>query len=435
MDMDEIDRRPITGTGSANADLAAVELCQIVESALEHISPDARVLAIIPDNTRDDNTHILFPAAARVLRAKGTSKIDVLIAQGTHPPMNAAEKLAKIGADLTPPIQNLGEIYDHRWNDTDDLATIGELSANDVSRITDGRFNESIPLIINRRVTSPDYQLILVFGATMPHEVAGFAGGAKYFFPGVAGPELTHKTHWLAALASVENIIGRVETPTRHLIEAAAKHISTPVISFTSVISRTETGRLRTFALFAGDLELALRKAAEISRVVHIKYTGRKYRRVVALLDEHYKDLWVGGKASYRLGGVIEEGGELIIYAPQLTSVSETHGADIIRFGGYKPIDKVREMVETSAELRENLCVAAHLSQVAYAGRKDEDGNFRTRYNIVLASKLDQDTCKQLNLRHLDVADFRLSDYENDPDTLIVDRAGRDLYLVEPMRS
>lgn len=125
--------------------------------------------------------------------------------------MNAAEKLAKIDISLAPPIQNLGEIWIDRWNDTDDLATIGRFVSNDVSRITDGQFNRSIPLIINRRVTSPDYQLILVFGATMPHEVAGFAGGAKYFFPGVAGPELTHKTHWLAALASVENIIGRLK--------------------------------------------------------------------------------------------------------------------------------------------------------------------------------------------------------------------------------
>ena len=50
---------------------------------------------------------------------------------------------------------------------------------------------------------------------------AGFAGGAKYFFPGVAGPELTHMTHWLGALATIERVIGRVDTPTRRVIEAA----------------------------------------------------------------------------------------------------------------------------------------------------------------------------------------------------------------------
>jgi uncharacterized protein (DUF1778 family) len=262
--------------------------------------------------------------------------------------------------------------------------------------------------------------------------VAGFAGGAKYFFPGVAGPELTHATHWLAALATIEKIIGRVETPTRHMIEAAADHIAADVISFTTVVSRDETDRLRTYALFAGDYRLALRKAAEVSRHVHIKYTGRKYRRVVALLDPHYEDLWLGGKASYRLGAVIEEGGELVIYAPHLRCISETHGEDIERFGGYAPLEKVKELVARSGELQANLCVAAHLTHVAYAGRTDESGEIALRYRITLASEVDEVSCRRVNLGYLDPADFRLSDYEGDPDTLIVERAGRDLYLVEP---
>jgi hypothetical protein len=50
-----------------------------------------------------------------------------------------------------------------------------------------------------------------------------------------------------------------------------------------SVVSR-DNGRLRTHALFCGDFRRAMRQAAAISRHVHIKYTGRKYKRVVALL-------------------------------------------------------------------------------------------------------------------------------------------------------
>ena len=58
---------------------------------------------------------------------------------------------------------------------------------------------------------------------------------------------------------------------------------------------------------FGGPLTLAVRFTSS---------TRAEYKRVVALLDEHYDELWVGGKASYKLGGIIEEGGELIIYAP-----------------------------------------------------------------------------------------------------------------------
>ena len=56
----------------------------------------------------------------------------------------------------------------------------------------------------------------------------------------------------LARLAGMsERVIGRVETPTRHVIEAAADHVTTPVIGFTSVSMRNDAG-LRTHALFTG---------------------------------------------------------------------------------------------------------------------------------------------------------------------------------------
>lgn len=424
-----------TGTGSPEGDLTADEMRQIVKDTLSTVPTGSRVLAIIPDKTRDDNTHILFPQAAAALAAKGVKQLDALVAQGTHSPMTEAEKLTKIGAKSLADIPNLGQIFDHRWNRPEDLVNIGEIPADEVSRITGGLFNESIPLAINGLAASGSYDLILIFGATVPHEVAGFAGGAKYFFPGIAGAQLTHKTHWLGALATIERIIGRIETPTRHLIEAAADRITTSVITFTSVISRTNEDRLRTHAVFGGDYRASLRRAAEVSRRVHIKYTGRRYKRVVALLDEHYEDLWLGGKASYRLGAVIEPGGELLIYAPKLRCISETHGHDIERFGGYAPIENIKDRVDGSGELQANLCVAAHLAHVSYAGRKGIDGKIVTKYRIVLASQVDEETCRRVNLDHLDYKTFDVGDYANDPDTLIVNRAGRDLYLVEPFEN
>ena len=429
--MNKSDQKTI-GFGSAKADLTLDELRSIVEQSLENIEAGSRVLAIIPDKTRDDNTHILFPLAAEVLEARGDAKLDALVAQGTHAPMSEAEKLAKIGVTDKDSIPILGQIYDHRWDRPEELVSLGELSAKDVRKLTGGLIEKATPLTINRLLAPGVYDAVLIFGVTLPHEVAGFAGGAKYFFPGVAGAELTHATHWLAALAAVENIIGKVETPTRHLIEAAADFINAKIISFTSVVSREDDNRLRSHALFAGDFRLALRRAAEISREVHIKYTGRKYKRVVALLDEHYDELWVGGKASYRLGGIIEEGGELLIYAPHLHCISATHGHLIERFGGYAPLEKVRELVAQSAELQANLCVAAHLTQVAYAARRVENGQIAPRYRITLASAVDAETCRRVNLGFMDYRKFRREDYENDSDTLIVERAGRDLYLVKP---
>jgi hypothetical protein len=213
------------------------------------------------------------------------------------------------------------------------------------------------------------------------------------------------------------------------LIEAAADLVPARIISLNTVVSRELDGELVTYALFAGEIREAFRRAAEVSRQVHIRYTGRKYKKVIALLDPHYDELWVGGKASYKLGAIIEEGGELIIYAPQLTKISETHGALIEKYG-YAPLEVVRDMLGVSQELRENLCIAAHLAHVAYAGRLDEHGKVIPRYQITMASGLDEETCRRVNLGYLD---HRSLDYEalrSDPDTLIVENAGRDLYQI-----
>ncbi len=397
-------------------------LTEIVHQALDVIQPGERVLAIIPDKTRDDNTHQLFPVASEFLNKRGVALFDALVAQGTHPPMSESQKLSKIGGAGFS-----GQLFDHRWDQPEELITLGELSAETVSDLTDGLISQAVPVSLNKLLAPGIYDTVIVFGATVPHEVAGFAGGAKYFFPGVAGPELTHTTHWLGALAGIENIIGRVDTPTRRLIEAATDLVPARIISLNTVVSRND-GELVTYALFAGDIREAFRRATEVSRRVHIRYTDRKYKRVVALLDPHYDELWVGGKASYKLGAIIEEGGELIIYAPHLTKLSETHGALIEKYG-YAPLESVRDMLGVSPELRENLCIAAHLAHVAYAGRLDDEGKIVPRYKIMMATGLDEETCRRVNLGYIDYRSFDYESLRFDPDSLIVADAGRDLYL------
>jgi len=412
----------VIGEGSADTDLNHEQLSAIVEQALEIIKPGERILAIIPDKTRDDNTDILFPITSRILDQRSVKSFDALVAQGTHPPMSPAQKVFKLGLD-----QFTGTVFDHRWDRPEDLITLGELTADQVTELTAGLITKAVPVTLNKLLAPGIYDTVLVFGATVPHEVAGFAGGAKYFFPGVAGPELTHMTHWLGALAGIETIIGEVETPTRRLIEAATALVPAKIISLNTVLSRDDEGRLITYALFAGEIREALRKAAAVSGQVHIKYTGRKYKRVVALLDPHYDELWVGGKASYKLGAIIEDGGELIIYAPHLTKISETHG-ELIEKYGYAPLESVRDMLGVSEELRENLCIAAHLAHVTYAGRLDEHGHVVPRYRITMASGLDERTCRQVNLGYVDYRGFDYESLRDDPDTLIVKDAGRDLY-------
>ena len=82
----------ITATVAALRVLSAEDLRQAVRDALRVVPARARVLAVIPDRTRDDNTDLLFPMLSQELAARGASQFDALVAQGTHPPMSDADE-------------------------------------------------------------------------------------------------------------------------------------------------------------------------------------------------------------------------------------------------------------------------------------------------------------------------------------------------------
>ena len=90
----------LIGFGDATAALSLDDMREIVEERLEDVTAGSRVLAIIPDKTRDDNTHLLFPLAAKSLLSRRIAAPDVLVAQGTHAPMADLDKLIKVGIEV-----------------------------------------------------------------------------------------------------------------------------------------------------------------------------------------------------------------------------------------------------------------------------------------------------------------------------------------------
>src|SRR5437763_16403061 len=102
------------GRGSPEFDLSSGEVREILARTLLRIAPGARVLAIIPDKTRDDNTDLLFPIATDILSTRRVAQFDALVAQGTHGPMTRAEKLSKVGFGHDAS-GLFGEIFDHQW--------------------------------------------------------------------------------------------------------------------------------------------------------------------------------------------------------------------------------------------------------------------------------------------------------------------------------
>lgn len=156
----------------------------------------------------------------------------------------------------------------------------------------------------------------------------GFLGEINIFFPGIAGPEIINLTHWLGALMTSYRIIGSGYTPIRAVIDRAAEMIPRDTACFASVVTRDGI-----LGLYDGSPKEAWQKAANHSARVHIVYTERSYKTVLAVMPEMYDDLWTAAKGMYKLEPVIADGGEIIIYAPHITEVSYTHGKLIDEIG------------------------------------------------------------------------------------------------------
>jgi nickel-dependent lactate racemase len=159
---------------------------------------------------------------------------------------------------------------------------------------------------------------LLICGPVFPHEVAGFSGGNKYFFPGIAGADIIDFTHWLGALITSYEIIGTADTPVRRVIDRAASFIPRSRHALCSVV--TPEG---LEGLFFGAPEDAWRQAAELSARVHVRYVKRPFRQVLSVMPAMYDEIWVGAKGMYKMEPVVADGGEVIIY----TAITSQRGA------------------------------------------------------------------------------------------------------------
>jgi nickel-dependent lactate racemase len=97
-------------------------------------------------------------------------------------------------------------VRNHEWSDPATFVTIGSIDEHEIADISNSMLHEKVEVRINRHVVQSDAALVI--GPVFPHEVVGFSGGNKYFFPGVSAPEVVNLSHWLGALITSAVMIG-----------------------------------------------------------------------------------------------------------------------------------------------------------------------------------------------------------------------------------
>ncbi len=288
---------------------------------------DKRVLVIIPDATRTMPLPMFFRLITKQLLPRVTA-LDFLVALGTHPPMSDEALLRLVGLTVEEKAAQYPNVrlLNHAWKDPEALTTIGTIPASEIEQISNGLLSQDVPVRLNKLIL--DYDELLICGPVFPHEVVGFSGGNKYFFPGIAGADIIDFTHWLGALITSYTIIGTADTPVRRVIDRAASFIPRSRHALCSVVTHEGVE-----GLFFGTPEDAWRQAAKLSAQVHVRYVERPYRQVLSVMPKMYDEIWVGAKGMYKMEPVVADNGELIIYAPHIKEISVVHGVVIKQVG------------------------------------------------------------------------------------------------------
>ena len=413
----------VIGKGSSTAYINPSAVKAIVAEAIASVPLDSkRVLIIIPDGTRTMPTPMLVKLFQELLEPR-VKALDYLVALGTHPIMNDAQLTKLIGHPVVDGRAGESRVFNHHWENPSSFVQLGTIPASEIEKITGGLMSVDVPVTLNKLILNYDH--LLICGPVFPHEVVGFSGGTKYFFPGIAGPEIINFTHWLGAVMTSFNVIGAGYTPVRAVIDRAAAMIPRPASCFALVVTHEGLA-----GLYFGTPQEAWRAASELSAQKHIIYVDKPFRRVLSIMPELYDDLWTAAKGMYKMEPAIGDGGEVVIYSPRLTEVSYTHGKLIDQIG-YHCRDYFLKQWERFKHYPGG--VLAHSTHLKGLGQFDPVTRIETsRIHVTLATGIPEERCRRINLGYLDPASINIGEWRGreTEGVFVVPRAGEVLYRI-----
>ena len=349
--------------GAPDAVFTSAELKSLLFEALGKLGSRKKVLAVPPDQTR-------FHSRAGELTGfaweyYGAQLEAILPALGTHTPMSSEQLTWMYGA--IP--HKLFHV--HNWRT--DVETLGEVPAEFIHEVSEGKLNYAYPAQVNRMISRGGYDLVLSIGQVVPHEVIGMANYNKNILVGSGGVDGINRSHYLGAVYGMERIMGRAENPVRAVLNYAAERFLNPIpiVYVLTVVGRGPDGGLALRGIYVGDDAECFHRAAELSLQVNFEMLDTPIKKAVVYLDPHeFHSTWLGNKAVYRTRMALADDAELIVLAPGVEEFGEDPTIDkLIRKYGYRGTPATLAAVERNADLAADLSAAAHLIHGSSEGR------------------------------------------------------------------
>jgi nickel-dependent lactate racemase len=294
--------------GGVGEHLAPERIRSFVADAIAAADVDGkRVCLVVPDGTRTCPLPLLLGEAHAALAGRAR-EVTVVIALGTHHGMSEDQLAHHLGFTAGRSEQTYPgwRIVNHESWLPETFTTLGTIGGERLTELTGGLMTDTaVTVRINRNVADAD--VAIVIGPVFPHEVVGFSGGNKYFFPGVSGQELIDLSHWVGALITSAEMIGtRGVTPVRALVNEAATLIPAERLALCLVVaSGTDTLHAAAF----GTPEDAWAACAAVSAETHVTYRDTPVRRVLSIMPTKYEDIWTAAKGFYKLEPIVADGG------------------------------------------------------------------------------------------------------------------------------
>lgn len=258
----------------------------------DFVTEHGSFLIIVNDHARSTPTPAVLKEILPVIRGK---PFKIIIACGTHSKPSES--------DIRDAI--LGEFYDELREST-------ILHDAKQSKMIDfGVTNRGTPVKFNAIVN--EFDAIVAVNSIEPHYFAGFTGGRKSLFPGIAAYETIEANHSMALLD--ESRLLRLKGNPLHedMEEAVGKLISNhPVFA----INLIQDGAMNVAEVVAGDILKQLYVGAETSRNIYAPQIDRKADLVLSVVHSPLDyDLYQGAKGFENTRMSVKDGGIMILVA------------------------------------------------------------------------------------------------------------------------
>jgi len=216
-----------------------------LKAELENRKPDS-VLIVADDLTRPVSLERILGPMLNILHKAGLSdgQISFLIGLGSHKALNAEMVAKKLGEEAAGRYR----WFNHNPEETEETEVVW--GQNTVK--------------LNKHYLAADFRIV-ISGLT-PHSFAGFSGGAKMLFPGLADMQTIARTHKSVLMGFMGQLGETANNKFRNLIEDFTRRVGLEY--FVGVVIN---GDRSIHHIETGDFVEAHRRAAEIARKLYLQ--------------------------------------------------------------------------------------------------------------------------------------------------------------------